>query len=180
MAVRVSKRMKRKFGLLLIAVLTYIFWQGISYGYRYFQPMEVVDIIKNSQGLSDDIVLNKPLLNELHFIDWWKKNKIIIRDKYQVPDIEQGKKTYSIYVWDIGDGYETDKNGEYKPGFIPEKYDQICFMELVQEERCVERKNRYAYIAEKDTGWSFIRFSSGNEYVQNDKGEFVKRKEIKH
>ncbi|MFA5649266.1 MAG: DUF943 family protein [Bacteroidales bacterium] len=169
--------MKRKFGLLLIAVLTYIFWQGISYVYRYFQPMEVVDIIKSNEGFYDYIIVKNPPLNEHDFIRWWQENKAGIQVRYAIPSTRDESGSFTIGVWDIGEGYETDKSGEYKPVFpYLEKYDQTCIMEIVGEERCVEKNNRYANVGRAISGWYSIEFSSGNEYIQNDKGEFVKRK----
>ena len=53
---------------------------------------------------------------------------------------------------------------------------KIVFLMLPQKARCLNKENRYADIGKAVSGWHYINFSSGNEYIQNDKGEFVKRK----
>ncbi|WKU19357.1 DUF943 family protein [Advenella alkanexedens] len=170
-------KLKIKFQFLLILPVFFLIWLGVNYGYRYFQPMEVVDILPGNEHNSDIIVLRNPPLNEQDFIRWWLDNKEAIKQIYGVPAQreENSSYSYSISVWDIGDGYETDKNGAYKPGLIPEKYDQLCLMALPQEERCLERQGGlYARIGPALLDRYSIRFANGNEYVHVRDGNFVK------
>lgn len=170
-----NRKLKLKQILALLALT--LLWQTISYAVRYFQPMEVVDFIKSKNGHYDFIVLKNPPLNEQNFIQWWLENKESIKEKYDIPSIDSETGSFRIGVWDIAGGYETDKDGEDKPGFFPllfgDIYEQTCILELPQENRCVEKENRYASIGRAVSGWYYIDFANSNEYIQNDRGEFT-------
>ncbi|WKU19355.1 DUF943 family protein [Advenella alkanexedens] len=172
-------KLKIKFQFLLILPVFFLVWLGVNYGYRYFQPMEVVDILPAHEGFLDAIILKNPPLNEQDFIRWWQENKEEIRTVYHIPTEHPDVGFYSISVWDIGDGYEINKKGQLKEGVRLSPfavYSQNCFLMLPQKARCLNKENRYADIGKAVSGWHYINFSSGNEYIQNDKGEFVKRK----
>lgn len=176
--------MKHRFKLLRLLIIAILLWCAGSYSYRYFQPMEVVDIVKSSDGFYDYIVVKNPPLNERRFIRWWQENKETIKAQYDVPS-ERDDGVFAIGVWEIGaDGYETDKNGELK-GFN-DVYDQTCIMELPHEARCVDKKNFYARIGRARGGWysigfaraeKYIGWGNGNKYIHWGDGHF--KKEVK-
>lgn len=173
--------MKKKFKLILTLTVLFLLWQSISYVHHYFQPMEVMNVLKSPNDTFDDIVLKNPPLNERHFIRWWQENKNQIEEKYNVPSIDPLDDSYRIYLWDIADGYQNNKEGEEKPGFIAFLsgnyiYEQVCLTALPQEERCIEKENLYALIERTVSGNHYIDFANGNRYIQNKKGDFIQHK----
>lgn len=173
--------MKRKFKFLHLLIIALLFWQVGSYVHRYFQPMEVVDIVKSADGYFDYLIVKNPPLSERRFIRWWQDNKETIKAQYDVPS-ESKDGVFTIGVWEIGaDGYETDKNGELKGYF--DVYDQVCIMELPYEARCIDKTNRYADIGRAVSGWYYLDFvraekyfgwGNGNDYIHWGDGHFEK------
>lgn len=155
--------MKHKFKFLRLLIITLLLWQIGSYVYRYFQPMEVVDIVKSADGYYDYIVVKNPPLSERRFIRWWQENKETIKAQYDVPS-ESKDGVFRIGVWVIGaNGYEIDRNGELK-GFN-DVYDQVCIMELPHEARCVDKKSFYARIGRAVSGWYYLDFAHREKYI---------------
>jgi len=124
------------------------------------------------------IIVKNPLLSEKQFIRWWQEYKDGIKAQYDIPSLRSyGDGVFEIGVWGIGEGFETDKNGEYKDSrnFF-EIYEQFCIEELPQEKSCLEKKNRYADIGRNSSDLYYIDFRAGGRYIHRGDGVFVESK----
>lgn len=170
--------MKKLFAILIFATALFLLiWQATIYIYRYNQPIEVVDVIKSNKGYYDYLVIKNPPLNGKKFVHWWQEHKEGIKAQYDIPSLSRdGDWVFHIGVWGLGDGFDTDKNGEYKDGYLFEQYEQMCIDELPQEKRCLERENNYAGIGRSDSGLYYIDFFDGGRYIHRGDGQFVESK----
>ena len=170
--------MKKLFAtLILIIALSLLIWQATTSVYRYNQPMEVVDIIKNNDGFYEYIIIENPPLSEKQFIRWWQEHQDSIKAQSDTPLIKDDG-IFSISVWRLGEGFDINKEGEYKKdyGFFVEFYEQFCIDELPQEKRCLEKKNLYADIRRNSSGLYYIDFRAGGRYIHRGDGNFVESK----
>lgn len=163
------------------AVMLFAVWSSISYIYRYFQAIEVVNYIKRDTGYLDAIILKNPPADSSKFIQWWQANRERIAKEHQIPS-QSIEGRYSLSFWDIGDGYHSDQTGEDKPGFsiLPfgDTYDMVCFKELKKVESCLDKSNRYADLDRSVSGAVQLKFLHDKpqvSYLETKDGSFIKR-----
>ncbi|WP_241609543.1 DUF943 family protein [Rosenbergiella australiborealis] len=150
-----SKNKKIICALLLVicALLSYFLWLSL-------RPVEII-AVHQRRNYSDVLVKNFPL-TEQGRINWWLKNKKMLKDMYNIPKPAQDG-FFTIIFWYFGDGYkETDG------------YDRLCFDDMKPPINCIDKDSLIMVNNSKNTGLYFI-LDSGT-YRINDSGKRVKNK----
>lgn len=93
-------------------------------------------------------------------IDWWLKNKSMMKAKYATPQPEADG-SYNVILWDFDEGYKE-----------LDKYDRLCFDDMPAPKNCVDKNTLMIISHSKD---NVTQFTVGNEYyILQDDGVTVK------
>ncbi|MTD42726.1 DUF943 family protein [Erwinia sp. CPCC 100877] len=130
-------------------------------GYWLWLSLRPVEIIGIHQRFDTTSVLvnNFPLTNKGK-INWWLKNKDMLKTKYNIPKPDPDG-DYAVIFWDFGDGYkETDG------------YDRLCFDDMPPPVNCIEKEKELTIKNSKRFG---VRFLVSDGYYQlKENGDVVK------
>ncbi|QKJ88898.1 DUF943 family protein [Paramixta manurensis] len=80
-------------------------------------------------GFMSIILIKNPPLTDKGKLDWWKRNAAMIKEKYDIPDLQKTNGYFVIKIWDFLDGYK-------KLG----RHDRLCFDDMKTTRNCVEKK----------------------------------------
>lgn len=126
------------------------------------RPVDIVLTYDNR----DIIIKNSPITDEGR-IKWWQKNEHTIQSKYGIPKPERNG-SYSVSIWDFGDGYEIYKEDSL---FASRLEDLYCFDE--DKKICLEKKNEIITIYKTSGG--VVKYVTNNSiYYQKEDGNIVK------
>lgn len=151
-------RKKVKKNLYTLLLLT-----GVLYGGFFWWSQRPVAIVAVHQknNYSDILVKNFPFTDRQK-INWWLKNKAMLKEKYGVPSPAKNG-FYSVIFWDFGEGYkETDG------------YDRLCFDDMKTNINCIDKEKYFTVWNGKNNNISFGVHDG--EYFIKEKGEMIKRK----
>ncbi len=95
-------------------------------------------------------------------INWWQKNKSMLKAKYDIPQPEAGG-SYNVILWDFDEGYKEDDG-----------YDRLCFDDMKPPKNCVD-KNALMTVSRDKYNVTDFTLDDG-VYVLQDNGLIVKRK----
>ncbi|CAI2022284.1 Enterobacterial putative membrane protein (DUF943) [Serratia plymuthica] len=114
------KRNKTFRALLLIgcALIFYFIWLSK-------RTVEIVDIHQRN-NYSDVLVTNFPFTDKGK-INWWLKNKGILKEKYNIPK-PASDGFYTVIFLDFGEGYQEE-----------DKYDRLCFEDMKTQKNCIDK-----------------------------------------
>lgn len=142
-------------GLLALCVLVYLSWVKDRH----------VDIVL-VHGSSEIIIKNPPIEDE-DKITWWQKNEHAIQTRYGMPRYERNG-SYSVSVWDFGDGYEIYREGSHVASPLADLY---CFDE--DKKICLEKKNEVMTVYKTSGG--IVKYVTNNAvYYQKEDGKIIK------
>lgn len=145
-----NKKVIILFTLVACVLLCYWLW-------LLLRPVEIVAVHKEGE-FSSVLVQNFPLTDSGK-INWWLKNKAMLKDKYHIPQPEDNG-FFSIVFWDFADGYKKR-----------DKYDRRCFTDRQPPLNCID-KNRIFSIW--NTPQNKLSFGTDNgEYTLNENGVIV-------
>ena len=147
------KSRKALFSLVFFAVLLlgYVLWLS-------WRPVKIV-AVHQDHHFSDVLVENFPFTDEGK-IEWWLKNKDMLKAKYGIPRPEADG-AFTIVFWLFGKGYkETDG------------YDRLCFDDMNTTINCIDKKRVFSVSYSKNRGISFIAHKG--IYRMRKNGEIVK------
>ncbi|WP_312454960.1 DUF943 family protein [Pseudescherichia sp.] len=150
--------MKRKhteiiFLLLLFAsvLTTYLIWISL-------RPVSII-AVHQDDDYSSVLVKNFPI-TEKGEIDWWFKNKDMLKSRYEIPK-PSSYGSFTIIFWDYGDGYKEEG-----------KYDRLCFYDMPPPKNCID-KNIVFYVSySKNSGMYFI--TNNEKYYLKENGKIVR------
>lgn len=145
---------KQLFGLFLLSgcvLLTYWIWLSLH-------PVEIV-AVHQKNNYSEVLVNNFPF-NDKGKIDWWLKNKDILKEKYGIPNPDTGG-YFTVNFWDFGDGY-VENDG----------YDRLCFNDTNPPLNCINKNSLMFVKNGKNTGMSF--WVDGGIYRVTKNGKMIK------
>ncbi|MDF7480384.1 DUF943 family protein, partial [Proteus mirabilis] len=80
--------------------------------YEFFIPVKVMGVHKDTYTTS--ILVEDFPITDYGKILWWKKNKVILDEQYNL--FKAKDSSFYIYIWNYGDGYLEEG-----------KYDRLCF-----------------------------------------------------
>lgn len=151
-------RVKNKKVILLLSlagcVLSgYWFW-------LYLRPVEIVAIHHRSSGFSDVLVTSFPPTDKGK-INWWLKNKNMLKDKYGIPRADSDGYFY-VTFWIFGEGYK--KEG---------KYDRLCFDDMKTKVNCIEKDAVFSVDKSRNLGMTFTVYD-GDNYRLGQNGDITK------
>ncbi|NIF34361.1 DUF943 family protein [Enterobacter sp. Cy-643] len=101
---------------------------GVFLGYYLwlsFRPVEIIAVHQRN-SYSDVLVSNFPFTNKGE-IDWWLKNKEMLKTKYDIPK-PSSYGSSSIVFWLFDDGYKEEG-----------KYDRLCFNDMATKVNCIDK-----------------------------------------
>lgn len=143
------------------AIFTLIFFVSVILAYVLWlswHPVKIVAVHKENH-FSDVLVESFPFTDKGK-IEWWLKNKDMLKDKYGIPQPEPDG-TFTIVFWLFGDGYkETDG------------YDRLCFNDMKTKINCIDKERVFSVSYSKNRGTSFI--AHDGIYRIKKSGELVK------
>ncbi|MCX8967458.1 DUF943 family protein [Erwinia psidii] len=149
------KNKKMLYSLLLIgfALLSYIIWMSV-------RPVEIVAV--HVDGSHSSVLVKNFPYSDKGKINWWIKNKEIIKEKYNIPNPEKDG-DFTIIFWLFGDGYKQE-----------EKYDRRCFGDMKPPENCIDKNRIFSVDKSRNMGISFT--TDSEIYQLKGNGEVVKVK----
>ncbi|HDT3001218.1 TPA: DUF943 family protein [Proteus mirabilis] len=138
---------------IIIFLLSFIFFVV----YEFFIPVKVMGVHKDTYTTS--ILVEDFPITDYGKIIWWKKNKVILDEQYNL--FKAKDSSFYIYIWNYGDGYLEEG-----------KYDRLCFTEIKSNKRCIEKDNLMLiknYLNEEE-----IRIGN-SAYIKDKNGSFIKK-----
>lgn len=150
------KNKKVIFYLLLFfcIALSYILWLTL-------RPVRIVEVHKDG-NYSSVLVKNFPITDKGK-IEWWFKNKDMIKKKYGIPTPDNDG-FFEVIFWYFGDGYkETDG------------YDYLCFGDMKPPINCIEKDK--AFTVWNDRSKHILFGVNDGFYRTKENGEMVKIKD---
>ncbi|NIF60161.1 DUF943 family protein [Enterobacter sp. Ap-916] len=97
----------------------------VCYLWLLFRPVEIIAVHQRN-SYSDVLVSNFPFANKGK-IDWWLKNKEMLRTKYDIPK-PSSYGSSSVVFWLFNDGYKEEG-----------KYDRLCFNDMATKVNCIDK-----------------------------------------
>lgn len=124
------------------------------------RPVEII-AVHQKNNYSDILVKNFPFTDKQK-INWWVKNKAMLKEKYGVPSPARDG-FFTVIFWDFGEGYkETDG------------YDRLCFDDMKTNINCIDKEKYFTVWNGRNNDISFG--VDDGEYIINENGKMVKRK----
>ena len=154
-----SVKYMKKIALLTLTVcILSAYWLWLS-----LRPVEIV-AIHQENNYSDILVNNFPFTDKGK-IDWWLKNKDMLKKEYDVPAPDNDG-FFEVIFWDYGEGYkETDG------------YDNLCFSDMKPPRNCIEKDK--VFTVWNDRGKHIFFGVHDGFYRTKENGEMVKKKDEK-
>jgi len=141
--------------LFLAGCVLVVYWFWLS-----LRPVEIVAIHHRSSGFSDVLVTGFPPTDKGK-INWWLKNKDMLKDKYGIPKPDSNGYFY-ITFWLFGEGYKEQG-----------KYDRLCFNEIKTKKNCIEKNALFSVDKSRNRGLMFTVYD-GDNYRSDLNGNIVK------
>ncbi|UDQ80517.1 DUF943 family protein [Erwinia rhapontici] len=138
--------------IVICALFSYLTWLSM-------QPVKIITIHDRGNNYISVLVRNFPLTDRGK-INWWLKNKKLLKEKYNLPNSEKDE-SFSVTFWLFGDGYKEEG-----------KYDRLCFDDMKTKVNCIEKDAVFSVDNSKNMGTMF-RTYDGTYRVQKN-GEVVK------
>lgn len=141
--------------LWLVLSLTIVFFGYVKY--RDLQPVKIVAV--HPDGPYTDILVKNFPLTDKGRINWWLKNKDILKAKYKLPAPTKDDGFYFIKIWDFGRGYVEDDG-----------YDRLCFDDIKEKNHCIDKAPYLTIRKGKETGLTF--FTDQKRYQVDSNGNY--------
>ncbi|WP_456309549.1 DUF943 family protein [Serratia proteamaculans] len=139
--------------ILLMVISGCLLWLG-------FRPMKIISV-HQMKYYSIVLVEDYPFTDKGK-INWWQKNKSMLKTKYDIPQPEADG-SYNVILWDFDEGYKEDDG-----------YDRLCFDDMKPPKNCVD-KNALMTVSRDKYNVTDFTLDDG-VYVLQDNGLIVKRK----
>jgi len=98
--------------------------------WRLLAPVEIIDVHRLDTRDSFDIIVKNFPLTDKGKIEWWEKNKDVLKVKYNVP---VGQDDYGIGFW-VGEYKEEPDTGQGS--------DLLCFEDMRSTKNCIKKGNQ--------------------------------------
>ncbi|MGF9659397.1 DUF943 family protein [Pantoea agglomerans] len=153
----IAKYKKTIISLFLAGCVLLSYWLWL-----FLRPVEIIDVHHRSSGFSDVLVTNFPPTDKGK-INWWLKNKDMLKNKYDIPMPERNGYFYTTF-WIFGEGYKEEG-----------KYDRLCFVDMSPPVNCIEKDRVFSISSSKNRGTIFT--VNDGEYRMNKEGKIIKIKD---
>jgi len=149
-----AKHKKAIFLFFLAGCLLPGYWLWLA-----LRPVEIIAIHHGSRGFSDILVTSFPPTDKGK-INWWLKNKNMLKNKYGIPKPGSGGSFYLTF-WLFGEGYKEEG-----------KYDRLCFKDMQSPVNCIEKNRVFSVEAGRSDN---VFFTVDNAiYRMKENGQIVK------
>ncbi|AIR59550.1 membrane protein [Cedecea neteri] len=144
-------------------MLTLIFTGGVLFFVWIWLSLRPVNIVAVHEKGNHSLILVKNFpYTDKGKIDWWLKNKDILKEKYQIPK-PRDDGFFEVIFWYFGDGYKEE-----------DKYDRLCFEDMAPPINCIEKDKAFTVWMDRYGKVSFD--VNDGEYYINKNGDMVKTK----
>ncbi|WP_455815626.1 DUF943 family protein [Pseudomonas graminis] len=126
----------------------------------WYRPVEVIAV--HQRGNNSTILVKDYPLTDKGKIEWWLKNKSMMKTKYATPQPEADG-SYNVILWDFYEGYKE-----------LDKYDRLCFDDMKPPVNCVDKNSLMIISRNKYNVTKFI--GDDGVYVLQDNGLIIKRR----
>ncbi|MFU9136352.1 DUF943 family protein [Erwinia tasmaniensis] len=130
------------------------YWLWLS-----LRPVEVVAVHDN--GNHSYVLVRSLPLTDKGKINWWLKNKEILKEKYDIPK-PSSSGYFTVIFWDFGDGYKEEG-----------KYDRLCFDDMKTKVNCIEKDAVFSVDKSRNMGLMFTVYD-GDNYRLDHNGDIIK------
>ncbi len=145
---------KKTITLLVVAgCVLFAYWLWLL-----IRPIEIV-AVHNDGSHSSVLVKAFPLTNNGK-IDWWLKNKELLKDKYGIP-VSDSNGSFTMVFWYFGDGYKEEG-----------KYDRRCFDDMKTKVNCIEKEKAFTVTNSPNLGITFTVHDGVYQLQKN--GDIIK------
>ncbi|SCC58054.1 DUF943 family protein [Kosakonia oryziphila] len=129
------------------------YWLWLS-----LRPAEVVAVHDN--GNHSYVLVRSFPLTDKGKINWWLKNKDILKNNYEVPKPDTDG-FFTVVFWNFGDSYK--EKG---------KYDRLCFEDMKSPRNCIDKDKVFTVRFGRNMGLSFT--TNNKIYRMKENGQIVK------
>jgi len=138
---------------------------SLLFGYFIWLSLRPVEIIAvhYDGNFSHILVRNFPFTDKGK-INWWLKNKEILKEKYKIPS-PSPYGSFTVNFWDFGNGYKEE-----------DKYDRRCFDDMKTNKNCIDKNLIFSIKRIKDSHTLFIVYDGANYRSEKD-GSIVRLKD---
>ncbi|WP_434747211.1 DUF943 family protein [Pantoea sp. Lu_F5_004] len=126
----------------------------------FLRPVEIIDVHHRCSGFSDVLVASFPPTDKGK-INWWLKNKDMLKDKYGIPNPDSEGYFY-VTFWLFGEGYKEEG-----------KYDRLCFDDMKTKVNCIEKDAVFSVDKSRNMGVIFTVYD-GDDYRLDHNGYIIK------
>lgn len=131
-------------------------------GYWFWLSLRPVEIIAIHQRFdTTSVLVNNFPLTDRGKINWWLKNKNMLKEKYSIPEPSPSG-YFTVIFWNFGDGYKEE-----------EKYDRLCFDDMKTTVNCIEKDAVFSVDKSRNFGISFTTYD-GDSYRLDQNGSIIK------
>ncbi len=131
-------------------------------GYWLWLSLRSVEIIAIHQKFdTTSVLVNHFPLTDKGKVNWWLKNKDMLKAKYDIPK-PSSSGYFTIIFWNFGDGYKKE-----------EKYDRLCFDDMKGKVNCIEKDAVFAVDKNRNWGVTFNVYD-GDNYRLGQSGDIIK------
>ncbi|AVJ19855.1 hypothetical protein CLM71_23260 [Serratia sp. MYb239] len=146
---------KKTIAFLTLAVSVLLgYWLWLS-----LRPVEVVAVHDN--GNHSYVLVRSFPLTDKGKINWWLKNKDMLKAKYDIPK-PSSSGYFTIIFWDFGDGYKEEG-----------KYDRLCFDDMKTKVNCIEKDAVFSIDKSRNFGVTFTVYD-GDNYRLGQNSDIIK------
>jgi len=146
---------------LYLIVLAMVLTSGLLYFIcSLMRPVEIIAIHQRN-SFSDVLVRHFPLTQKGQ-IEWWLKNKDMLKQRYNIPR-PASYGAFTIIFWDFSGGYMQEG-----------KYDRLCFSDMKAPFNCIEKNREFSVETGRD-GQILFGVDDGVIHLKPN-GEMFKRK----
>ncbi|MFC6376711.1 DUF943 family protein [Tatumella sp. JGM118] len=136
------------------ALISYLVWLTC-------RPVEIIAVHKKDNYSS--VLVNDFPFTDKGRINWWQKNKQMLKNSYGVPRPDTDG-FFTVIFWDFGDGYKEEG-----------KYDRLCFDDMNPPANCIEKNKVFTVNYGRNMGLYFT--TNNKRYLINQDGNIIKMKD---
>ncbi|MBT0728184.1 DUF943 family protein [Rosenbergiella australiborealis] len=134
----------------------------VSVGYWIWLCLRPVKIVAvNQENNYSDVLVRSFPPTDKGKIDWWLKNKDILKEKYDIPK-SSSSGYFTVVFWDFGDGYKEEG-----------KYDRLCFDDMNTKVNCIEKDAVFSVDKSRNMDITFTVYDDDN-YRLGQNGDIIK------
>ncbi|WP_426447818.1 DUF943 family protein [Siccibacter colletis] len=148
--------MKKYKLLVMLILLVACLWLGKL----ALSPTQIIAVHRS--GYAARIILKNPPLTRRTKLLWWKHNRKLLEEKYNLPRVN-ARGEYYVSIWDYADGYKEE-----------EDEDRLCFEDKAPPKNCIVKK--WVMTVEQSLSSKRVIYSIGEDTFETlPDGKIVKQ-----